>query len=171
MIWQEEKKENNNLIKVGYWFLILSILMIWWLSGYNYGLESKIAKLDEKIGNFNNSINEKQKDKRVQVYNLLKENKKVIEDLDKKSKINVFINHIRELQNTYWILFKGFNYSNWVVALSAYIPFNSDITASNRASYFIKNYREDKNALFDLDFINTFNWYDSMTFNVSLKLK
>jgi hypothetical protein len=171
MVLQEEKKENNNLLKVGYTFLVLSILIILWLSAFNYTLESKINKLEQKINTFDISIKEKQKDKKVQVYNLLKENKKVIEDLDKKSKINQFIAHTREIQNTYWLLFKGFNYTNWVVSMSVYIPFNTEMSAANRTSFFIKSYREDKNSLFDLDFINTFNWYDNMTFNVNLKLK
>lgn len=171
MILQEEKKWNYNLLKVGYTFLAVSILIVCGLFWINYYLESKVSSLDVKISNYDNSIKEKQKDRKIQVYNLLKENKKVIEDLDKKSQINKFIYHLRELQNTYWVLFKWFNYTNWVVSMAVYIPFNSDMTSANRASYFIKSYRDDKNSLFDLDFINSFNWFDSMTFNVNLKLK
>lgn len=159
------------MLKFWYIFLFISVLIVSWLSGFNYILESKISGLEEKIGQYDLSIKEKQKDKNIQVYNLLKENKKVIEDLGKKSQINKFIYHLRETQNTYGVSFKWFNYSNWVVTSTAFIPFNTDMTAANRVSYFIKNYREDKAALFDLDFINTFNWFDSMTFNVSLKLK
>jgi len=171
MVLQEEKKENNNLLKVGYTLLVISILIVWWLYAFNYSLEAKISKLDEKIVNFDNSIKAKQKNKTIQVYNLLKENKKVIEDLDKKSKINKFIAHLRETQNTYWLTFKGFNYTNWVVSMSVYIPFKTEMSAANRTTFFIKSYREDKASLFDLDFINTFNWYDNMTFNVNFKLK
>lgn len=171
MVLQEEQKWKGNLVKIGYMFLGISLLIVISLFSVNYYLETKITGLEGKINNYNLSIKEKQKDKSIQVYNLLKENKKVIEDLDKKSQINKFIYHIREVQNTYWLLFKWFSYTNWVVSLSVYIPFNTDMTAANRASYFIKSYREDKSALFDLDFINTFNWYDSMTFNANLKLK
>lgn len=171
MVLQEEKKQDINLIKVGYTFLALSIFIVVGLFGYNYYLEKNVSNLEKKIAEYDISIKEKQKDKKVLVYNLLKENKKIIEDLDKKSKINKFIYNLREIQNTYWVLFKGFNYANWVVSMSVYIPFNSDMTAANRASYFIKSYREDKNSLFELDFINNFNWFDSMTFNVDLKLK
>lgn len=171
MILQEEKNEKHNLIKIGYILLALSILIVWGLFWFNYYLETKIDVLEKNITQYDNSIKEKQKDKKIQVYNLLKDNKKVIEDLDKKSQINKFIYHIRELQNTYRVVFKWFNYTNGIVSMSAYIPFSPDMTAANRATYFIKSYREDKNALFDLDFINTFNWYDNMTFNVNLKLK
>lgn len=171
MVLQDENKQNINLIKLGYIIFTLSLFIVWWLFWYNYYLENKIEVLEKNISQYDNSIKTKQKDRNIQVYNLLKENKKVIDDLDKKSKINNFIYHVRELQNTYWILFKWFNYANWVVSMTAYVPFNTDMTSANRTSYFIKSYREDKKSLFDLDFVNTFNWFDSMTFSVNLKLK
>gem|GEM_PF-3850541 len=51
------------------------------------------------------SIAKLQENKSIQVYNLLIENKKVISNLEKKSKINDFIYHIRSLE-TYGIAFK-----------------------------------------------------------------
>lgn len=167
----EIQSESTNLHKIAYYFLGLSILIVISLFSFNYYLETQIDSKQSKIAEFDASIKEKQKDKSVQVYNLIKENKKLIEELDKKSQINKFIYHIRELQWTYSVIFKWFNYSNGEIASNVYIPFSTDISAANRASYFIKSYREDKKSLFDLEFINSFNWYDSMTFNVNFKLK
>lgn len=171
MILQEETKQKNKLLMIWYSFFAVSISIIVGLFLLNTFFESKLQNLEEKIWKYNNSIRELQKDRHIQAYTLLEENKKIIESLEKKSKINDFIYNIRELQTTYLINFKWFNYSNWIIALSAYAPFDINSTAANRVSYFIKNYREDKNSLFDLDFINTFNWNDTITFNVNLKLK
>lgn len=171
MILQEETKQKNKLIIIWYGFLALSVSIVIWLFLFNSYFENKIQNLDENIGKYNTSIKKLQENRSVQVYTLLEENKKIIESLEKKSKINNFIYNIRELQNTYLIKFNWFNYSNWIIAMTASVPFDINSTAANRVSYFIKNYREDKNSLFDLDFINTFNWNDSMTFNVNFKLK
>jgi hypothetical protein len=171
MILQEETKQKNKLIVIWYGFLALSVSIVIWLFLFNSYLESKVQNLDENVWKYNNSIKTLQENRSVQVYTLLEENKKLTESLEKKSKINSFIYNIRELQTTYWIIFKWFNYSNWIISMSAYVPFSINSTAANTVSYFIKNYREDTNSLFDLDFINTFNWNDSMTFNVNFKLK
>lgn len=167
----ELQEESTNLNKIGYIFLFVSIALVVSLFSFNFYLETKLSSLQDKITKYDNSIKEKQKDKSIQVYDLLKENKILIENLDKKSQINKFIYHIREIQNTYSVSFKWFSYSNGEISTSVYIPFSTDMSAANRASYFIKTYREDKNSLFNLDFINSFNWYDSMTFSVNFKLK
>ncbi len=170
MILQEETKQKNKLF-IGYTFLVLSVGLVIWLFLFNSYLEGKTQNLESQIGQYNTSIEKLKKNRSVQIYTLLEENKKLIENLEKKSKINDFIYNIREIQNTYTIIFKWFNYSNWLISMSVYAPFNTNMTAANRVSYFIKSYREDKNSIFDLDFINTFNWNDNMFFNVNLNLK
>jgi hypothetical protein len=171
MILQEETKQKNKLFVIWYGFLALSIIIVVWLFLFNSYFENKIQNLEENIWKYNTSIKKLQENRSVQVYTLLEENKKLVESLEKKSKINNFIYNIRELQTAYTIIFKWFNYSNWIISTSVFVPFNINMTAANRVSYFIKSYREDKNSLFDLDFINTFNWNDNMTFNVNFKLK
>gem|GEM_PF-5836525 len=41
--------------------------------------------------------------------------------------------------------------------MQALASFDPNSLASNRVSMFIKNYREDKKSMFNLDFVNTFN--------------
>lgn len=162
---------KNHLNKYWYLFLFISLLIVIWLFSFNLYLEKNIESTKQKIIWYENSIKEKQSNKAVQAYTIINQNKTLLDELEKKSQINKFIYHLRELQNTYSISFKWFNYSNWIITTSVYVPFNSDMTAANRTAFFIKSYREDKNALFNLEFINTFNWYDSMTFNTNFKIK
>lgn len=167
----EKQIHKSNLLFLWYWFLVLTLIITVWLFFYNHSIEGKITKLWTEISEYDTSIAKLQEDKSIQVYNLLLENKKVIASLEKKSKVKDFIYHLRSLEIPFWLTFKWFNYSNWNVTMQAVVPFDSNILASNRVSMFVKDYRADKKALFDLDFISTFNWFDSITFWVNLKLK
>lgn len=170
MLWQEETKQKNSII-LWYGIFLLSIVIVVWLFIFNSYLGNKIETLEKNIQSSNNTIQELQKNKSVQIYSLLEENKKLIETLEKKSKITDFIYNIRQLQDTYEVIFTWFSYSNWVISMSALAPFDPNNKAPQKVAKFIKNYRSDKYALFDLDFINTFAWSDNMTFNVNLKIK
>ena len=171
MVIKDDKKQKSNLLIVGYGFLVISIAIVIVLFFVNLYLDKDIENIQSDISKYDTSIKKLQENREIQVYNLLDENKKIISDLEKKSQINKFIYHLREYQSPGSFVFKWFDYSNWMVSTSVYVPFNSDILASSRVSMFIKNYREDKKALFNLEFINTFNWFDSMTFYINLKLK
>nr|MDD3720026.1 hypothetical protein [Candidatus Gracilibacteria bacterium] len=172
MISLNEKQTNkSNLLYLGYFFLLFSVVLTASLFFYNLNLEKNIVANTDKINQINESITKLQDDKNIQVYNLLQQNKNVLADLTKKSRIKDFIYHVRSLEGIYGIVFKGFNYNNGNLSLQASAPFNSTTLASNRVSMFIKSYREDPKSMFDLGFINNFNGFDSMTFGVNLTLK
>jgi len=171
MIIQEEKQKKSAMLIFSYVFFAISILLAIWIFILTMYYDKKVDKLQWEISTYENSINVKKENKEIQVYSLLQENKKIIDSLDKKSKIKVLVSHVRNIESTYWIKFSWFNYNNWLLTFWVVAPFSSDSYASDRVSYFIKSYREDKNALFNLDFINSFTWFDSMNFSISLKLK
>ncbi|MDD3301945.1 MAG: hypothetical protein PHN31_00175 [Candidatus Gracilibacteria bacterium] len=171
MIIQEEKEKKSPMLIFSYAFFAISILLavgIFLLTTY---YDKKVDKLQGEISTYENSINVKKENKEIQVYSLLQENKKVIDLMDKKSKIKVLVDHVRSIESVYGIKLSGFNYNNGLLSFGVVAPFSVDSYASDRVSNFIKSYREDKNALFTLDFINSFTGFDSMNFSISLKLK
>lgn len=167
--WDKQLRKSNILI-TWYIFLLASILLTAGLFFYNSHIENNIEEIWTEISQIDTSIAKLQENKSIQVYNLLIENKKVITNLEKKSKINDFIYHVRSLES-YGLTFKWFNYNDWVITMQAMATFDPNSLASNRVSMFLKNYREDKKSMFNLDFVNSFNWFDAITFSVSLKLK
>lgn len=172
MISSWEKQINkSNLLYIAYWFFSLAIVLTVGLFAYNSYLSKSIESVTNEIAQIDWSISKIQENRSIQVYNLIQENKKVLATLEKKSKVKDFIYHIRSLEIPFGLTFKWFNYTNWNLSMQVLAPFDSNTLASNRVSMFIKAYREDKNAPFELWFVNTFNWFDSMTFSVNFKLK
>lgn len=167
----EEKQKKDWLWLFAWWLLTVSILLLIWLSVSNYLIWDKIDLLDEENKKIDNSIRALKENRSIQAYILDETNKKVIDELTKKSQITKYINHLRDIQNEYGVVFKWFNYSNWSITSQAVAYFSSDSLAPSRVSHFIKNYRTKSWALFDLWFINSFNWADSINFNVNFKLK
>ena len=170
--------ENNKLYKtkksnltVSIWFLIFVITSTTWFFFYNNFLENKAEVLQGEIRNLESSISEIQKNKDLQIYNLVSLNKKSIELLKRNSKVTKFINHLKVISSKYNLDFRWFNYSNGSLSTSIKLVSDENGLAYNRATNFIKSYREAPEALFELDFINSISGHDRMSFDVKFNVK
>ncbi len=171
MALYEWKQKTDNLRKFSYFLFVISLLIFIALFIFNINIENKIQDLDNQVIEINKSTKILKEDRNIQTYILLEKNKKLLQDLEKKSQITKFISHLDEIQDQYWIIFDWFNYNNWIVSTQVNVPFSSNTLASSKVSYFIKNYRASSWSLFDLEYINSFNWADNIVFNVNFKIK
>jgi len=98
-------------------------------------------------------------------------NKSTIINLEKRSTITKYINHLQAISKKYDIIFEDFAISWWSVNVKATINSSDKWIAYVKTRDFIKNYRVTEGALFKLDFINSIEWMDSMKFNVVFNIK
>lgn len=150
-------------------WVVLILSLVLFLN--NLRLDYKNVDLDKKIIERNNDIIALQNDPKIQVYSLIEANKNTIESLNKRSQITKYINHIKAISKKYDVIFEGFSISQWKINLQAVINSSDKWIAYIKTRDFIKNYRTEENALFELDFINSIEWMDSMKFNVVFNLK
>ena len=153
------------------WFLFFVIFVTAWLFFYNSFLENKSQVLREEIRNLDSSISEIQKDKDLQIYNLIVLNKNSIDLLKKNSEVTKFINHLKVISSKYDLDFGGFNYSNGILSTSVELVSDEKNLAYNKATNFLSSYRKESEALFELDFVNNITGYDRMKFNVKFNVK
>lgn len=150
--------------------IVFTIVLFW----YNKYLESKNNWISESITDIENKLSNLREDKEIQVYELLDIHRSKMNILEKNSNIVTYMDHLSDLSKRYKISFKWFSMTNW--------DLKTDIEARRlwsiktdpayiKVKDFIKLYREDKEALFDLDFINSFEWMDNIKFSVNLKVK
>lgn len=154
-------------------FLLIVVVITILLFFYNFYLNNKNNEILSNIETRENSIKELNSDPKIQVYSLLESNSYSFFELEKRNKITTYINHLKDLSSEYSLVFDWFNFSDW--KLSTLV--SSETTDSTKLWYsktvdFIREYRKDENSLFDLDFINSFEWSsDSLKYNISLNLK
>jgi len=152
-------------------FLWVVIVLTILLFLFNLRLDYSNNDLDKKIVERINDITALQNDPKIQVYSLIQANKTTIDNLDKRSTITKYISHIQAVSKKYDIIFDWFAISWWNITLQAVINSTDKWIAYVKTRDFIKNYRSEENALFNLDFISSVEWMDSMKFNVVFNLK
>lgn len=169
------KDLNKKSVKWFYfslWIFIFVLFLTIWIYIYNiFFLQKKIDNLNTEKEELLTKISDIRSDDRVVLYSLIKQNK---DYLDKKfylSKIDVFINTLKEIWNKYYIDFNSFSYSNWKISTNALV-LSDNIKKSYDKIYdmmvFLKSSEE---HIFELDFVNSFLWNDDITFNVNFNLK
>ena len=159
-------------------FLILVIVLSIGLFSYNKYLQSGNEKISSEISQIETNIENLRKDPKIKVYELLEKYKTEIARLENNSNVIKFIDHLADIRSKYWVSFSGFALANWEIKTEAEARKLSSSVSSKDTSYekvakFIKEYREDKNkeALFDLDFVNSFEWMDTIKFGLNFKIK
>lgn len=157
-----------------YWpliFLWIVLLLSLGLFLYNFKLDKNISDLNSKISQRNIDIETLKNDPKVQVYSLIQNNINTIYILEKRSKITEYIKHLNSISKKYDVNFEWFNLSQWVLSIQAIINSSEKWIAYIKARDFIKNYRLEENALFDLWFINSVEGSDFLKFNVEFSIK
>lgn len=152
-------------------FILIALLTVW-LYSYNMFLSKQINSKKTELSKVEKNIKELKSDRKLQVYYLLKENSWVIEELEKRSMVTDYINHLIKISSENSISFSWFNMSWWKITTKASSKNKTNnILAYMNVKNFIKRYRADEEALFDLEFINSFEWMDKINFNVIFSIK
>lgn len=164
---------SSKIPKLPLVFLVLTLLTSLGLFFYNSNVSKSISvskfekeKIEKSISDLKNKNNE------IQIYNLLMENKSVILELDKRNKVIEYINHLKSISILYSIDFWGFSMRDWVISTSAISKsIDNQSIAYMKVVDFMKKYKIKEDALFDLWFIGSFQWMDTMKFNIEFTLK
>jgi len=175
----EEKinEEQINISKKKKWntksivFLLFVVLSTVAMNFYNNSIKNDIEKIKSEISVYESSINDVKKDKKIQIYSLLELNANVLDTYKRNNKITTYINHMNVIQAKYDLVFKWFTFSNWELSTKAEIISDDKAIAYQKTRDFLRDYRKDKKALFDLDFVNQITGMDDMKFKVNFKVK
>jgi len=171
MIDIPKSKSNSKGINFPLIFLIFILLATIWLYWYNFYIERDNSIIESRISEKELEIEKIKKDKNIQVYALISENKKILDKLESYSQITVIMNHLTYIKDNYNLILEWFSYSNWVVNTKATTDSKRVWKAYSATAYFIDNYRKDKDALFGLPFISKITWHTQISFNLKLKVK
>ena len=184
---------NNNFYKnrklkdfyFSLWFLILTIFLTIFLYFYNFNLETKNKNLKTELVKVNNDIKKLEENKSIIVYNIYSKNRIVFDRIAKQSKIPTFIRHLKRIYNNYNIQFTWFSYSNWKISTKVLVETDQKKSIYNdwekkysdmKLAYMkiinlLEVYNQSSNALFKLDQVMKFSWYNNMKFNAIFELK
>lgn len=172
--------------KLSLWFFVFVLLLTAILAWYNLFLSKENNTLLWDIESNKKIISQLKKNKEVQVATLLSENRSILEKMEKDNNIVAYINHVRSLERAYSVKFHGFSFGNW--KLQSELKFESqkweEITAMNTSQWikkqaiayqevvrFIRDYRANKESIFDLSFVAWIEGNDNISFPVSFILK
>lgn len=155
-------------------FLIFVFVVTVWLYAYNYYLTNENSNLSTEKDGLTTAISSKKEDKNIQVFDLLKKSSFSISKMELNNKVVTYIEHLADISKKYGLNFSGFSLNNGeikteVTARKIAIRWNAQ--TYEKISKFIKEYKEDEERLFDLDFINSFEWMDEMKFSVNFKIR
>jgi len=165
----ENTPKDKNILSIT--FFLTCVLMTIWLLTYNYSIDKNIKSINIEINKADIGIAEINKDKNISINKLINSNSQALNDLKTKSNITGFIKHLNDIKEWYNIDLRWFNYQNWELQTSVIVKSTTDALSYNTASDFIRKYRNNKNNLFNLNFINSIKWNDKINFNISLVLK
>lgn len=170
-----EQNFISNSSRLPVWSIILFVVVLLstvWLFVYNWFVEKNISEIEKNISEIEKNIANINKNKQVQIYNLIYQNKKTIDTLNKRNKIVSYIEHINSLSEIYWLNFSGFSMNNWVIKTKVTSnSIDNDSIAYQKVVSFISNYKDNENFMFDIWFINSFDGMDSIKFNLEFSLK
>lgn len=167
---------QNEVKKKPIWaivFLVLVLFLTWILFWVNLYLKSWNEKISTEVSSIEQNISSIKKSKNIQIYELLNDYKTNIKKMEVNNNVLDYIKHLTKTEQKYWINFSGFSLSSWeiktqVLARKIWIRTNSTY---EKVSKFINDYRVDKDSIFDLEFINSFDWMDEIKFDVKFKVK
>lgn len=164
---QKKPKKNMNSIA----FLVIVLLSTVLMAFYNSSIKKDIEKIKMDISLIDDSINEVKQDKKLQIFSLLESNDSVINSYKMMNKVTTYINHMNVIQAKYDLKFKWFSLNNWDIVSDIEIVSDDKAIAYQKTRDFLRWYRADSKALFNLDFVNQIEWMDDMKFEAYFKIK
>lgn len=174
-------------------FLTLSILLTLGLFLYNVSIEKENSELKAKITTTEADVSGIKQNKEILIFELISNpsNKAILEQISFRSQIPKFMNHLYKAAEKTNLDFRGFNYSWWAVSLDIVARWDEEESRYNDKKYpkkpwsykekkadyikiidFLKRYEEDyPEAMFTIDKIRRFVWWDEINFSVVFTLK
>ncbi len=165
----EKKKSQTFYIAVALLFLVIAITV--GLYYYSYTQTNTIQENQITLEQVNTSISEIQQDEKIQIYSVYAKNRPLFKTLADASKIPSMVNHLKRVFTIQWVNYKWFSYNDWKVQMELSLETNDSGYAYEKVTKFLKNYRANEEALFTIDQISSFSWYDRMNFSADLTLK
>lgn len=163
---------NVKTFHVSIWILFFVLIWTLILKSYNsFYLEKKINSLELEKNEIVKNIENIKLDEKVVLYSMIKNNSAYLEKKHYLSRIDMFINTLKELWNTYNIKFRGFYYSNWRIQTKAQSSTDGVNKSFEKIYSFVSYLRDSKDHIFSLSFIDSFQWQDTITFNTVFNLK
>lgn len=151
-------------------FFTLVVLLTLSLFIYNVVLVNQNAALETKISESNQTILSIENDDAFKVFSLIEANKETLQGLISRSNVTKYMNHMQNIMDKYGLSFRWF----WISGLN--LKTSISTTSDTKLAYkkvvsFIKDYRNDKDALFNLNFINKVSWYNDMKIDLNFEIK
>lgn len=136
--------------------LILLAVIIWITASfaiYDFFLKKDIVKINAQIVEHLESIKKLEWEKKVHVYSLIKKHQKILTQLDERSHITKYMDHLTAMSKHYDFEARGFQFS-WSNLKSKVTFENNELGLAYKKSVrFISDYRWDETSLLDLEFI------------------
>jgi len=165
------EKKKTQTFYLALWFLIFTLCATWGLYYYGNTLWEKIDENAANINQLETAISKIQEKEKVQIFSTYAQNETIFSDLSEKSKIPSMINHLIRIFNIQDIQYRWFNYSDGRAEVALSIETNDAWYAYEKVTKFLKTYRENEEARFDVAQISEFTWYDRMNFTADFILK
>ena len=165
-------KKKSTTFYVAIVFFVLVVVISWGLFVYNSQLENKNLELTNNINQIEKSIQAVESDPNIQAYSIFEKNQVFLENLSKQSEIPSFVSHLRKYFSISWLESSGFSYSAWMVSVDLSAQTNDNGYAYQKVVSFLRDYNAlGEEALFETQFIPSFDGYDRVNFTGEFKLK
>ncbi len=157
-------------------FLVFILVITFWLNFYNNSIKDFNSEKENSITWLKNIIEGYKNNEELNVYSLIQTSKNYLDKLHYNSKITDFLTHMNYIKEKYDLDFRWFVFNWEVISTSVMIESDEYSDTNYKLAYqkvvdFISKYREDHDALFELEFVDRIVWYDEMKFDVDFKIK
>ena len=141
--------QSGQKLSIG--FLIGIIVLTVSFSLYDFSLNKDIDKLRTDITEHKNKVEKLEAQDNVYIYSLIKRHKSVLDEMDERSRITKYMDHLQTIVSHYNVDMRGFQM--WWGQISTKATFNNNEKwlAYKKASRFISDYRLDSAALLTLE--------------------
>lgn len=141
------------------------------LSYANKNIVSEVDGYNKKIEERDESLKNLENNEELQVYALLEANKKSLDLLKKRSQIVSYVQHLKWIARAYDLEISWFQMDWWVIRTQVEAKSDDLWVSYKKIVHFMKAYKENKKALFDIEPIKTFRWYDNLRFHIDFRIK
>lgn len=153
-------------------FLICIVAWTWALYFYWDSIAQANEDLNRTLTQIDNSISELQENPGVQIYSIYSQNKVFLNRLSESSDIPSHIAHLRKNIAIHDVSAKWYNYSDGIATLELSAETDENWYAYQKVVDFLTAYRSlDEEAIFNIESISNFTWYDRITFSAEFTLK
>ena len=162
--------QSGQKLSIG--FLVGVLLLTISFSFYDFSLNKDIDKLRADITEHQDKVEKLEAQDNVYIYSLIKRHQSVLDEMDERSRITKYMDHLQTIVSHYDVDMRGFKM--WWGQISTKATFNNNEKglAYKKASRFISDYRLDTAALLTLERISSLRSADQdVKFPVLFTLK